>query len=135
MSYTEHVVHDFEALVAGGVVHSSDVRYLRELGCGVVLEEREDGDDAARGNVDGELVLPDAELLYVFWQAGNQILPVLVQSFRLVGDLVGWVDDRGVQDAMGTTLGILQLVSKAFVAGERRYLLLGLGGRQKLGRF
>jgi hypothetical protein len=48
----EQVVDDLEALVAGRVVDGSDVADLSELGCGVVFEERENGEDAIRRDVD-----------------------------------------------------------------------------------
>ena len=57
----EHVVDNLEALVLGGVVDGGDVGDLGVFGGRVVLEEGEDGNDAGRGNVDGELVLPDGE--------------------------------------------------------------------------
>ena len=57
----EHVVDNLEALVLGGVVDGGDVGNLGVLGGGVVLQEVEDGEDTRRGNVDGELVLPDRE--------------------------------------------------------------------------
>lgn len=57
----EQVVDDLEALVAGWVVDSGDIGDLSELGSGVVLEERKDGDDAGRRDVDGELILPNRE--------------------------------------------------------------------------
>lgn len=62
---TEEVVDDFEALVLCGVVNGGYVGDLGVFGAGVVFEEGEDGDDARGGNVDGELVFPDAKLLDV----------------------------------------------------------------------
>merc|ERR1711977_278396 len=92
----QHVVDDLETLVAGRVVYGGDVGDLGELGGGVVFEEGEGGDDAGGRDVDGELILPNGELLDVFGQTGQQILAVLVQRVGLVCDLVGRVDDRGV---------------------------------------
>jgi hypothetical protein len=57
----EHVVNNLETLVLGGVVDGGDVGNLSVLGGSVVLQEVEDGEDTRRGNVDGELVLPDGE--------------------------------------------------------------------------
>ena len=57
----EHVVHDLESLVFGGVVDSCDIRHLGELGCSVIFEPGEDWDDAGRGDMDGQFVLPDGE--------------------------------------------------------------------------
>lgn len=61
MSDGEQVIDDFEAGIAGGVIDGGDVADLGEFGCRVVLEEGESGDDAGRGDVDGELVFPDGE--------------------------------------------------------------------------
>jgi hypothetical protein len=57
----QHVVDDLEALVLGGVVDGGDVGDLGVLGGCVVLEEGEDGEDTGRGDVDGDLILPDGE--------------------------------------------------------------------------
>lgn len=66
MSDGEHVVDDFEAHVACGVVDSGDIADLGVLCSSVVLEEGEDGNDGSGWDIDGELVLPDTELLDVF---------------------------------------------------------------------
>lgn len=50
---------------------------MRTLGSHT-LEEGEDRNDARRGNVDGELVLPDRELLDVFGKAAHHPSAVLV---------------------------------------------------------
>lgn len=65
---TEHVVHDLESLVLGGVIDSSNVRDLSVFGCGVVLEEGECGDDTGRRDIDGQFIFPDGELLDIFRQ-------------------------------------------------------------------
>lgn len=59
MPDAQHVVHDLEALVFGRVIDGGDVRDLGVLGSRVVFEEGEDGNDTGRGDVDGQLVLPD----------------------------------------------------------------------------
>lgn len=50
---TEQVVDDLESLVLGRVVDGSDIADLGVLGGGVVLEEREDGNDTLGRDVDG----------------------------------------------------------------------------------
>lgn len=67
----QQVVDNLETLVAGGVVDSRNVRHLGELRRGVVLQESEDGNDGGGGDVDGELVFPDGELLDVLGQGGD----------------------------------------------------------------
>lgn len=57
----KHVVDDLETLVTSRVVDSSDVADRGELCGSVVLEEVEDGEDSAGGNVDDKLILPDRE--------------------------------------------------------------------------
>lgn len=68
----EEVVDDFEALAAGGVVDGGDVADLGKLGGSVVLEKVEDGEDALRGNVNCELVLPDGESV-VGWNSQRKV--------------------------------------------------------------
>lgn len=58
---TEHVVHDLESLVLGGVIDSSNVRDLSVFGSGVVLEEGEGGDDTGGRDIDGQFIFPDGE--------------------------------------------------------------------------
>lgn len=57
----KHVVDDLETLVTGRVVDGGDVADLGELCGSVVLEEVEDGEDGAGGDVDDKLILPDRE--------------------------------------------------------------------------
>ena len=61
VAHGKHVVDDLEALVFAWVVDGGDVADLGVFGGGVVFEEGEDGDDARRGDVDGEFVLPYGE--------------------------------------------------------------------------
>lgn len=65
------------------------------------LEEGEDRYDAGWANVDGELVLPDRELLDVLGQAAHHPGPVAVHGLGLGGVLVGRVDDGGLEGADG----------------------------------
>ncbi len=97
MSHAEQVVDDFEAGIAGRVVHGGYVRHHGVLGRGVVFQEREDGDDAGGGDVDCELVFPDGELLDVFREGGKEVLAVGVQGGGFFLVFVCWVYDRGVE--------------------------------------
>lgn len=45
----------------------------------MVPEKGEDGDDRLGGDVEGELVLVDGELLHVSGEGGEDVLPVLVE--------------------------------------------------------
>lgn len=68
----------------GGEVDGGDVDDLPVLALGVVAQEGEDGEDGLGGDVDGELVLVDGELLDVFGEGGEDVLAVLVEG-RLDG--------------------------------------------------
>ena len=63
------------------------------------LQKRENGDDARGRYVNGKLVFPDGELLYVLGQAAHQpsSISVHVIGFALV--LVGWINERGFENA------------------------------------
>src|SRR5690606_34835232 len=78
----EQVVGDLQTAFAGREMGTGDGAQLCKLGRGVIwarlescvgkritwiptLQELEDGDDARGGNVDGEFILPDGELLDV----------------------------------------------------------------------
>lgn len=122
---TEQVVDDLESLVLGRVVDGSDIADLGVLGGGVVLEEREDGNDTLGRDVDGQFVLPDREstgvstttghngcknesiLLDVFRQARQQVLAVLVESLALLRELVRRVDNGCLQRARVGALRML----------------------------
>lgn len=67
MAHAEKIVYDLEALVAGWEVDSRDVNNLGIFRRGVLFEENESGYDACRGDVDGQFVFPDGELLNIFW--------------------------------------------------------------------
>lgn len=103
VSDAEEVVDDLKALVLGGIVHCCDIRYHCVLGCGVVLEERHDRDDAGGRDIDGEFVLPDGELLDVSWETGEEVLAVGVEARGLVLVFVGGVDERCMEFSSGYT--------------------------------
>lgn len=94
---TEHVVDNLESLVASGIVDRSYIGDLGVLGGSVVLEECHDRDQTGWRNVNGELVLPNGELLDVFGKAGHDVLAVFVHGVGLVLVLVGRVDDGSVK--------------------------------------
>lgn len=76
VSHAEKVVDDLEALVARGVVYGCYVGDHGVFGRCVVFEEGDNGDDTRGGDVDRELIFPDGELLYVFGEAGDEVLAV-----------------------------------------------------------
>lgn len=104
--HTEHVVNHLETLVAGREINAGNVGDLRKLGGRVILEEAHDRDHTSWRGVDGELILPDRELLDVLGQAGHDVLPIVVQTVRLVLVLVVRVDNRGAQGSLGYTRAI-----------------------------
>lgn len=108
MADTEHVVDNLESLVAGGIVDRSYIGDLGVLGGGVVLEECHDGDQAGGRNVDGELVLPDGELLDVFGKAGHDVLSVFVHGVGLVLVFVGRVDHGSTELSLSCTSSMSQ---------------------------
>lgn len=99
MADTEHVVDNLESLVAGWEVNGGNVGNLGVLSGGVVFEEGEDWNDTGRWNVNGELILPDTELLDVFWKSRQKVLSVLMELCSLLIGvvLVGWVDNGNVK--------------------------------------
>lgn len=105
---TQHVVNNLESLIAGWEVNGRDVGNLGVLGGSVVLEEGEDGNDTGGWDVNGELILPDAELLDVFWESGEKVLSVLVELRSLVVGLVlvGWIDNRDVELSNSCALSV-----------------------------
>ena len=93
------------------------------------LEEGEHGDDAGRRDVDGELVLPDGELLHVFGQAAHHPGAVLVEVLGLGRKLIGRVDDGGLQLAGGSALHGSKVLS-VFRLADRESGQLRDGGRE-----
>lgn len=87
----EKVVDDLEPAGLCGEVDCGDVDDLAVLALGVVPEEGEDGDDRLGGDVEGELVLVDGELLHVSREGGEDVLPVLVQRGLGPGHCLGGV--------------------------------------------
>lgn len=86
--HAQQMVHDLEPFLALGVVYAADIHEGFELALAVVPEEREDGHDRGRGDVEGQLVLEDGELLDEFGQALREVRPVVVQllrRFRVLG--------------------------------------------------
>jgi hypothetical protein len=88
------------------VVNSAAVWYLgsgqklvpeteKEVNSGAdILEEGHNRDDSRWRNVNGKLVLPDAELLDVFRQTRQKVSTILVHCLSLLGILVRWIDNR-----------------------------------------
>lgn len=62
----ETVVDDLEAVGARGVVDSTDIHDLLELGVGVIAQELHDGQERVGCDVDSELILVNRELLNEF---------------------------------------------------------------------
>lgn len=65
------------------------------------LQEGEDGYDASGADVDGELVLPDRELLHELGQAAHHPRPVSVHGVGLGSVLIARVDDGCLQRTHG----------------------------------
>lgn len=57
------MVYNFETFLALGIVGTADIHERLELTLGMVTEEGKDGDDSRGGDVKGEFVLEDRELL------------------------------------------------------------------------
>ena len=66
MSHTEEIVDNLESRVSCGIIYGCYIRYHGIFSRCVVFEEGDDGDDARRWDVNGELILPDGKLLDVF---------------------------------------------------------------------
>lgn len=123
VAHGEEVVDDFEAVGAGGVVDAGDVGDHGVFGRGVGFQEGDGRGHAGRGDVDGEFVLPDGELLDVFGEAGHEVLAVGVQAggFGLV--FVGGVYDWRVEFAAGWRREGHRVSCQGDVVGDQ-------GGRQ-----
>jgi hypothetical protein len=112
----EQIVDDLEAVFACREIGTCDSAELGKLGGGIVwerlescvgnlmtwiptLQEFEDGDDARGGNVDGEFILPDGELLDVLGQASHYPGTVAVEVLGLALIFVGRIDDGDLEAA------------------------------------
>ena len=69
VSDAEKVIDNLEAGIPRRIIDCRNVRHHGELRSCVVFEEGHDRDNSRRRDVDGELVLPDRELLDVFGEA------------------------------------------------------------------
>lgn len=88
MPVAEEVVHNLEPVFALRVINTGYVLAALKLALRVVAQEGEDGDNAARADVEGELVLEHRELLHVFRQALEEVGAIVVQlcsSFSVRG--------------------------------------------------
>lgn len=74
------VVDDLETVGARGVIDSANIHDLLELRVGVITQELHDGQDGVGGDVDGELILIDGELLDVFGENRGEVFAVLVKG-------------------------------------------------------
>jgi hypothetical protein len=97
MPNTQQVVHDLEPCISSGVIDGGDIGDHGELGGGMVFQEGKDRDDGRGGNVDGELIFPYRELLYVLRETGHKVLAVRVKTRRLLLVLVRRVHDRRLE--------------------------------------
>lgn len=131
VAHTQQIVDNLEPLVSGGEIAGGNSANLGELGSSVVcflrlvtssagaetlgrvsshtLEERKNGNDARRRDVDDKLILPHGELLDVLGHAAHQPRAVAVQVVGLGLVLVGRVDDRGLEH-LGVVAGRLPRV-------------------------
>lgn len=101
MSDTEKIVDDLKPIVLCGKVHGGDVCDHGVFGSRVVFQESEDGDDTRRCDVDAQLILPDGELLDVLGKSRHEVLAVLMEGESMFGVLVGIIDNRCGQLALG----------------------------------
>lgn len=97
MSDAEKIINDFETLAPCRIIDSCNIRHHGILGSGVVFEKGDDRNNAGRGNIDCELILPDGELLYVFGHAREEILTVGMEAGRFLLVLVRRVHHRRVK--------------------------------------
>lgn len=75
----------------------------------LTFQEAEDRVDTRGGDIDGEFVLPDGELLDVLGQSTHQPGTITVHVVGLALVFVGRVDDRGLQDAGVISRGLSQV--------------------------
>jgi len=74
------MVNDLEAFLAFRVVYTTDIHDTLELTLAVVAEKSEDGDDSSGGDVEGELVIEDGELVDKFWETLGEVGGVCVEG-------------------------------------------------------
>ena len=74
------VVDNLETVGARRIIDSAHIHDLLELSVGVVAQELHDGQQGGGGDVDGELILVDGELLDVFGEDRGEVFTVLVHG-------------------------------------------------------
>lgn len=84
----------------------------------LTLEEGEDGNDSRGRDVDGELVLPDGDLLDILGQAAHDPRAVFVEVIGLGAVLVGRVDERSLEGANVLARRLPQVFGILGIAGR-----------------
>jgi len=79
------VIYDFETFRTGGIVDTTNVNDLFELGRGVITEEVNHGKDGGGSNEKRKFVLVNGESLNELWKNGHEVLTVLV---KFAGDIL-----------------------------------------------
>ena len=97
MPYGEKIVDNFKSRAFCRVVYRSDVGDLCIFGCGMEFQECHDGDNSLRRDVNGELILPDGELLDVGRECGEEVLAIGVERGSFGSVFVCWIYDRSVE--------------------------------------
>ena len=98
MSDRKQIVDNLEPVGTGREIDSGDVHHGLVLALRVVAEKGQDGHDALRGDVEGQFVLVDRELLNKFGQACGEVLTILVHGRRNVARVLGGIDADGLME-------------------------------------
>lgn len=77
--HAQQMIHHLEPILSLGIIHAAHVHEELELTLTVVPQESQDGDDTRGGNVQGQLVFEDGELLDVFWETLSQVRAICMQ--------------------------------------------------------
>lgn len=93
-------------------------------GKALTFEEREHGNDTSGGYVDNQFVLPDRELLDVFWQTAHEPGTVPMHVICLCCVLVCWIDRRCTKASRAVWFPL----SVSHVGGVWRHHYLGGSG-------
>lgn len=84
---TEKVIDHFESLLPLRIICTADIHTRFELTLRVVPKEGEDRENARGSGVEGQLILEDGKLLYVFGETLGEIRAIGVEGFRCLSVL------------------------------------------------
>ena len=85
MREAEEVIHDLKPLVSFWIVSTADINTALKLALRMVPQECENGDNRARGDVEGEFVFVNRELLNKLGETLRKVASVCVKRLGCFG--------------------------------------------------